>query len=145
MEVTFWSCERYFMFMEKDEVVACFRHLLNKLCSLSYSENLRKRSFYALLHDQIAIKCFVYYKSQSISRLHQIDVLSYHLASVPIHINNKENIFFLLEGIYFSWFSLLEGIFVEQGKLWRPHTSLRAEAAWRCKYSLLCCSYSNFK
>lgn len=82
----------------------CFRHLLNKLCSLSCPESPRKQSFYALLHDQIAIKCFVYYKLQSISHLHQIDILSYHLASVPIHINNKVHILFLLEGIYFPGF-----------------------------------------
>lgn len=98
-EMAFWSCERCFLFMEKDEIIICSKHLLNKLCSLSCPEIPRKWTSYALLDDQIAIKCFVYIKSQAISHFHQMHALSYQLSNVPTYINNKENIFLLLEGI----------------------------------------------
>lgn len=81
--VTFRSCDRYCMFME-NSIIVFLKCLHNKLCGLPCPESLRKWTFCALWHAQIAIKCFVYSKSQTISHFHQIHVLSYHLASAPV-------------------------------------------------------------
>ena len=44
MGVTFWSCEWYFMFMEKHGVIMCFKCLPNKSCP----ESPKTWTFYAL-------------------------------------------------------------------------------------------------
>ena len=48
MGVTFWSCERCIMFMEKGGAITCFKCLHDKLRGLSCPESLRKWAFYAL-------------------------------------------------------------------------------------------------